>query len=297
MDFDPDTYDMAEMQGGEEAVDHPIGFRDNGVLRSVPEEVGIAATSNGVFTEPDPSQWNDHRHHETNGAVPAESDAPLTSTALVSSSTIPSTTDASLSSREPSENGHVLLPTADHGESSLTERETVGSSVDAEASLDVVSEGKDGEKQRPWWSDIIRRRHDGDRDTEERDVVQETKRKALPSKKERVRWWMWLTSSITFWKSRSQIISSRSSSKGKGKSRHPPPDRSVVVPEDLPLEEIAKEVVRLKTVNDKDEEERMNRVYAEALERSDRKWIMLLCFLIAISIGMLSVVAFRIGPQ
>ena len=295
MDFDPDTYDMAEMKGEEETVDHPIRFSDNGVVYSMSDEVEMAS-SNGVLEEPKPSQWNGSHHHETNGAVPAGSDNPLTSTALMSSS-VPSIAETSLPLREPSENGHELPPAVDHDESSLTETETVERSVDAEASLDEVGEGKGDEKQKPWWSDIIRRRQDSDSDIEETEVVHETKPEGIPSKKERIRWWMWLTSSITFWKSRSQIISSRSLSKGKGKSRQRLPDRSVVVPEDLPLEEIAKEVVRLKTVNDKDEEERMNRVYAEALERSDRKWIMLLCFLIAISIGMLSVVALRIGPQ
>ena len=120
-------------------------------------------------------------------------------------------------------------------------------------------------------------------------------------KKERINWWMWLTGSIAFWKRRSQIIASKASpvvpkSKTKDNSKKSSEDSSVLLPPDLPVEEIAREVVRLKGMTDKAEEERMYLLYAEAVERSDRKWIMLLCFLIALSIGMLSIVALRIGP-
>jgi len=72
---------------------------------------------------------------------------------------------------------------------------------------------------------------------------------------------------------------------------------SVVLPPDLPLEEIAKEVVRLKSEAEKDVEDRRTEVLEEAMKRSDQKWVMLFCFLTALSIGMLSIVAMRIGPM
>lgn len=109
---------------------------------------------------------------------------------------------------------------------------------------------------------------------------------------------MWMTSALAAWRSNRRKKTEEQerpkieiSKRGKAESVN-----SVVLPADLPLEEIAKEVVRLKTEAEKDTEDRRNELLAEAMQRSDRKWVMLFCFLTALSIGMLTIVAMRIGP-
>lgn len=150
--------------------------------------------------------------------------------------------------------------------------------------LDVHQKAMEG----PWYSNIIRKRSP----LLETIPSENRKIRSKKKKKDRVRWWMWLTSFVASWRSESKSESKPSLSKDRKKDE----ESSPLVPVDLPLEEIAKEVVKLKIVTEKDEQERWSRVYSEAAKQGDRKWLMLLCFLIVLSIAMLSIVAIRIGP-
>lgn len=203
------------------------------------------------------------------------------------------TIEATIHIPEPTQHTHtadgpVHLPAHNGSQSAIQAQHAASNGAVPLDKMQSTVGRKTRRRKERWWMHVIRRKPANASPSNS-----QTSEARAPSKKERIRWWMWLTSSIAFWKTRSQIIPS---TKPKTKERRHSKEESVLLPPELPLEEIAKEVVKLKTVTDKDEEERMNRVYAEAVERSDRKWIMLLCFLIALSIGMLSVVAMRIGP-
>jgi hypothetical protein len=73
------------------------------------------------------------------------------------------------------------------------------------------------------------------------------------------------------------------------------PVEAIVIPADLPLEEIAKEVAKLKEDAWRSKEDHLESLWAKTVERNDRSWLMLLCFLLSVVIGLLSVVAWRIS--
>lgn len=75
------------------------------------------------------------------------------------------------------------------------------------------------------------------------------------------------------------------------------PVDNVYVPEDLPLEEIAKELARMNEENLRTKEHHMMGLWMRAVEKNDRAWVVLLCFLLSVSIGLLSVVAYRLSPD
>lgn len=72
------------------------------------------------------------------------------------------------------------------------------------------------------------------------------------------------------------------------------PVGEVVIPHDLPLEEIAREVARLKEENWRSKEDHVQNLWMKAVERNDRSWLMLLCFLLAVAVGLLALVAYRL---
>jgi len=123
---------------------------------------------------------------------------------------------------------------------------------------------------------------------------------------QRAAWWTWAASLLARRtqdgvaekeqrRSRKKRRSSKGPKLGKSKSRKPPTGMgTVVVPKEVPLEDIAREVVRMKERNSEQEDERMDRMYNEAVEQSDRKWVMLLFFLSAVSVGLLTIVAYRL---
>jgi hypothetical protein len=73
------------------------------------------------------------------------------------------------------------------------------------------------------------------------------------------------------------------------------PVEAIVIPADLPLEEIAKEVAKLKEDAWRSKEDHLESLWAKTVERNDRSWLMLLCFLLSVVIGLLCVVAWRIS--
>jgi hypothetical protein len=72
------------------------------------------------------------------------------------------------------------------------------------------------------------------------------------------------------------------------------PVEAIIIPPDLPLEEIAKEVAKLKEESWRSKEGHVESLWARAVERNDRSWVMLLCFLITVAVGLLAVVAYRL---
>jgi hypothetical protein len=79
---------------------------------------------------------------------------------------------------------------------------------------------------------------------------------------------------------------------GDGRNK---PVEAIVIPADLPLEEIAREVAKLKEDAWRSKEDHVESLWAKTVERNDRSWIMLLCFLLTVVIGLLAVVAYRIA--
>lgn len=85
---------------------------------------------------------------------------------------------------------------------------------------------------------------------------------------------------------------SGASAAGDGSNK---PVEAIVIPADLPLEEIAKEVAKLKEDAWRSKEDHVESLWAKTVERNDRSWLMLLCFLLTVVIGLLAVVAYRIA--
>ena len=55
------------------------------------------------------------------------------------------------------------------------------------------------------------------------------------------------------------------------------------------------EVARLKQETWRSQEDHVEALWARAVERNDRTWIILACFLFSVAIGLLTVVAWRIN--
>ncbi|CAD7700131.1 unnamed protein product [Ostreobium quekettii] len=164
---------------------------------------------------------------------------------------------------------------------------------------------REGEPQRkgPWWSLLRRigRRADDEGRGEGPQSSREPAKEEGTNNGQRAAWWSWAASLLARRpekeqrRPRKKRRSSKGPKLGKSRSRKPPAGMgSVVVPKEVPLEDIAREVVRMKEKNSEQEDERMDRMYNEAVEQSDRKWVMLLFFLSAVSVGLLMIVAYRL---
>jgi hypothetical protein len=103
-------------------------------------------------------------------------------------------------------------------------------------------------------------------------------------------WWEDLTSWLPI---PSGSDAAGAASDGVGDSSKPV--EAIVIPADLPLEEIAKEVAKLKEDAWRSKEDHLESLWAKTVERNDRSWLMLLCFLLSVVIGLLCVVAWRIS--
>lgn len=55
-----------------------------------------------------------------------------------------------------------------------------------------------------------------------------------------------------------------------------------------------REVARLKEESWRSKEDHVESLWARAVERNDRSWVMLACFLLAVAVGLLTVVAYRL---
>jgi hypothetical protein len=56
-------------------------------------------------------------------------------------------------------------------------------------------------------------------------------------------------------------------------------------------------VARLKEESWRSKEDHVESLWARAVERNDRSWLMLLAFLLTLAIALLSVVAYRLDQQ
>ncbi|EFJ51225.1 hypothetical protein VOLCADRAFT_88088 [Volvox carteri f. nagariensis] len=72
------------------------------------------------------------------------------------------------------------------------------------------------------------------------------------------------------------------------------PVEAIYIPADLPLEEIAAEVQRLKEDSWRERSDHVSSLWRKAVERNDRKWLMLAAFLLSVAVGLLTVVAWRL---
>ncbi|GIL43724.1 hypothetical protein Vafri_1308 [Volvox africanus] len=72
------------------------------------------------------------------------------------------------------------------------------------------------------------------------------------------------------------------------------PVEAIYIPPDLPLEEIAAEVQRLKEDSWRERSDHVSNLWMKAVERNDRKWLMLAAFLLSVAVGLLTVVAWRL---
>ncbi|KAG2425949.1 hypothetical protein HXX76_013322 [Chlamydomonas incerta] len=72
------------------------------------------------------------------------------------------------------------------------------------------------------------------------------------------------------------------------------PVEAIYIPPDLPLEEIAAEVQRLKEDSWRERSDHVSSLWMKAVERNDRKWLMLAAFLLSVAVGLLTVVAWRL---
>lgn len=84
--------------------------------------------------------------------------------------------------------------------------------------------------------------------------------------------------------------------KGERGSNDPDaPVDTILIPADLPLEEIAKEVARLKEESWKSKEDHVESLWARTVERNDRSWLVLIAVLMSVAVGLLAVVAYRLN--
>ena len=73
------------------------------------------------------------------------------------------------------------------------------------------------------------------------------------------------------------------------------PLEAIVIPADLPIEAIAREVARLKEESWRDKDSRVSSLWMAAVERNDRSWYLLLAILLSVVVGLLGAVFYRIG--
>eukprot|EP00879_Flechtneria_rotunda_P007959 GHRR01008338.1.p1 GENE.GHRR01008338.1~~GHRR01008338.1.p1 ORF type:complete len:1287 (+),score=597.52 GHRR01008338.1:548-4408(+) len=85
------------------------------------------------------------------------------------------------------------------------------------------------------------------------------------------------------------------SSSGAAGANGSKPVGAIIIPPDLPLEDIAREVARLKEDAWRSKEDHVESLWAKTVERNDRSWLMLFCFLLAVAVGLLAVVVYRLG--
>ena len=168
-------------------------------------------------------------------------------------------------------------------------------------------------KRGPWWGVLRRFRKKGaEQDSVEEGDDMTSSADSVKARKDddettnqRTPWWSWAAALVA---KRSQVADEKERQRprkrrrvhkdpklGKSKPKRQPSrmDR-VIIPREVPLEDIAKEVVRLKEESVADQEEKLDKLYSEAIEESDRKWVILLCFLTAVSAGLLMIVAHRL---
>jgi len=84
---------------------------------------------------------------------------------------------------------------------------------------------------------------------------------------------------------------------GQGDEYKDPRNRpvdAIIIPPDLPIEDIAEEVARLKQETWRLKEGHVESLWARTVERNDRKWVILAVFLLTVSVGLLATVAYRL---
>ena len=168
-------------------------------------------------------------------------------------------------------------------------------------------------KKGPWWGVLRRFRKNASEQDEVKtgDVLASTTDSGKAEKdsgettNQQVSWWSWAAALVSRRlqdtegkeqqrpRKRRRVRKDPNLVKSKAKRGPDRMDR-VVIPREIPLEDIAKEVVRLKEESAVNQEEKLDRLYTEAIEESDRKWVTLLCFLTAVSAGLLMIVAHRL---
>ena len=72
------------------------------------------------------------------------------------------------------------------------------------------------------------------------------------------------------------------------------PVGEVLIPPDLPLEEIAREVAKLKEETWKSSDAQGENLWTRTVESNDRGWIILLCGLVAVAVSLLALVLYRL---
>ncbi|KAG1678854.1 hypothetical protein FOA52_003522 [Chlamydomonas sp. UWO 241] len=72
------------------------------------------------------------------------------------------------------------------------------------------------------------------------------------------------------------------------------PVEAIIIPPDLSIEDIAKELAAIKEDSWRRREDHVSRLWGNAVEKNDRSWLMLLCFLLSVAVGLLSLVEYRI---
>lgn len=159
---------------------------------------------------------------------------------------------------------------------------------------------------RPWWMLWGRQgSHEGDREVEEAtedakravmDITSRAEKGSEASGSQDKPWWM-------FWSRGDDDASSSSSSSAsasndvggdKGTGSKQGPLEAVYLPTDLSMGEIAKELAKIKETESKSRDDEMGQLWSEAVEKNDRSWNMVLCFLLTTAVGLLSIVAYKL---
>jgi hypothetical protein len=164
--------------------------------------------------------------------------------------------------------------------------------------------------QRAWWQPLIdndfikslpgmpNAAKDGSRDAQQQqqDAAQaaaadEQQQHGPQQEHKQKQWW----EDLAGWLPKPSSSSDAAGAAADGSADGSKPVEAIVIPADLPLEEIAKEVAKLKEDAWRSKEDHLESLWAKTVERNDRSWLMLLCFLLSVVIGLLSVVAWRIS--
>ncbi|GMH35092.1 hypothetical protein BSKO_02960 [Bryopsis sp. KO-2023] len=206
----------------------------------------------------------------------------------------------------------------DSGGGDVSGRDNEQPTVGEKRKRDDVDSEASGKGQ--WWTFLIpwgRKRTDSPEDDgkeagasqDRQDLPEPSTSSSEPSpggdgsgqEKGRVPWWAAIGSVISFRRrdSGSEEAKPKRKRQKTGKSKRRRTNKNgpnlSSMPIDLPLAEIAREVAKMREEQNRKQEGLMDDLQAQnKMESSDRKWIMLLCFLTACSAGLLTVVAYRL---
>ncbi|GLC46337.1 hypothetical protein PLESTM_001859400 [Pleodorina starrii] len=182
-----------------------------------------------------------------------------------------------------------------HHAASEEEEETAGGGA---ATAAASGRTADGEDEHPWWQFWVPKGgaakiHDAAADgaAEATEAAAASPQRASDGRVVKPWWQFWSDGGKDAEAEERRVGGPEDGGSKDGGSK---PVEAIYIPPDLPLEEIAAEVQRLKEDSWRERSDHVSGLWMKAVERNDRKWLMLAAFLLSVAVGLLTVVAWRL---